>query len=92
VNTEKDNQTAAARADSPAPTGYADSVALSDCCLATTHSKDNMRFDGERMVCVGTYRVCDKCRMACDYEWMKPHTDALCDGDEPPQTPESKQS
>lgn len=51
---------------------WSEQIAISDCCGAPTASRDNMKHNGEELVCVGTYRVCEKCRMACDYHWMNP--------------------
>jgi hypothetical protein len=50
-------------------------VAISECCRATTTVKENLRYDGEKLACIGTYRVCDKCRLACEYEWVNTCTE-----------------
>lgn len=43
-----------------------DSPRLSACCRAAVHTKENMKYNGSETECVGTYEVCDKCKMACD--------------------------
>lgn len=45
---------------------------ISDCCKATAQCEENRKWRDGDLVCVGTYYVCNKCRMACDVEWVSP--------------------